>query len=87
MKSKRMKGWLQNIYNTQDQEISCSECFDLVSQYVELEVSGNDPGQRLPKVKHHIDQCAVCREEYETLLDLARFEDEGGGQTSQDSIH
>src|SRR5688500_6366740 len=39
MESDRFERWLQNIYSTQDKEISCSECFDLVSGFVELELA------------------------------------------------
>lgn len=79
MKSNRFEGWLHNISHTQDEEISCTECFDSVSRFVELELTGVDPAVRMPQVKQHLSQCPVCREEYETLRDLRRFEDEGGG--------
>lgn len=78
MKGNRFERWLQNIDKTQDQEISCSECFDLVSQFVEVELSGEDAVAKMPQLKHHLDQCAACREEYETLRDLRRLENEGG---------
>jgi hypothetical protein len=77
MKRSFFDAWLQNIYRTQDEEISCTECFDFVSQYVDLEVSGRDVAAELPQVKHHIDQCRACREEYEALRDLIRLEDQG----------
>jgi hypothetical protein len=64
--------WLSKIWATRDEEINCSECFDLVSAYVDLELSGGKPEETLPMVKHHIDQCAVCKEEYLLLRDLAR---------------
>jgi hypothetical protein len=76
-KNDRFQRWLQSIYNTQDEEISCSECFDLISQFVELELSGTDPVAKLPKVKQHLEQCPACRQEYETLRDLQRLENEG----------
>ena len=72
------KNWLKNIYDTQDEEIHCTECFDLVSHFVELEVSGENAAARMPQLKQHLDQCQACRDEYETLRDLARFENEGG---------
>ena len=78
MKRDRFERWLQNIYRTQDEEISCSECFDSVSHFVEVELSGEDPVSKVPQVKHHLDQCRACREEYEALRDLARLENEGG---------
>ena len=90
MKGDRFASWLQNIYHTQDDEISCTECFDLVSSVVELEVSGEDPEVRMPQVILHIHQCRACREEYETLRDLRRLEEEGEGPSLddlQDMIH
>jgi len=73
----RFERWLQNIYKTEDEEISCSECFDLVSHFVDLELSGEDAPARLPQLKQHLDQCAACREEYETLRDLQILENKG----------
>jgi hypothetical protein len=77
VKSDRFERWLQNIYHTRDQEISCSECFDSVSHFVDMELSGEDAASKMPQVKHHLDQCRACREEYETLRDLKRLENEG----------
>ena len=77
MKQEQFEKWLRNIYQTQDVEISCTECFDLVSRFVEVEVSGQDVEAELPQVKQHLDQCRACREEYEILHDLRRLEVEG----------
>ena len=77
MKRERFETWLRNIYQTQDVEISCTECFDLVSRFVEVEISGRDVVDELPQVKQHLDQCRACREEYEILRDLRRLEEEG----------
>ena len=84
MKRNRFERWLKNIYKTQEQEISCSECFDGVSHFVEVELAGQDAAAKMPQLKHHLDQCAVCREEYETLRDLARLENEGELPSSDD---
>lgn len=86
MQSNLFESWLQNIYHTQDEEISCTECFDLVSQFVELELSGEDSAVKMPQVKQHLNQCPACREEYETLRDLRRFEDEGGALSLDDFL-
>ncbi len=90
MKNNRFERWLQNIYNTQDEEISCSECFDLVSHFVEVELSGTDAVAKMPQVKQHLDQCPACRAEYETLCDFQRLENEGklpSADDLQDLIH
>ena len=78
MKSVRFGAWLRNIYETQEEEISCTECFELVSRFVELETSGYDSTAELPQVEQHLNQCRACRDEYEMLRDLARLEE---GQT------
>jgi hypothetical protein len=84
MNRERFDAWLRNIYETQEVEISCTECFDLVSRFVELETSGRDAAAELPRVKQHLEQCRACREEYEMLRDLARFENEGGAASLDD---
>jgi hypothetical protein len=76
MQRKRFENWLKNIYQTREQEISCTECFDLVSGFVELEVTGQDAAAKLAPVKHHLDQCRACREEYEALRDLRLLEEQ-----------
>jgi hypothetical protein len=78
MKRDRFERWLRNIYETQDQEISCTECFDLVSGFVELEVSGQAAATNMPQVRQHLNQCQACRDEYEALRDLRELEEKGG---------
>jgi hypothetical protein len=75
MKRDRFEAWLQNIYRTQDVEISCSECFDLISGFVEAEISGADVVAELPDVKQHLSQCRACRDEYESLLVLTHIDE------------
>ena len=77
MKKGRFERWLQKIDRTEDEEISCSECFDLVSHFVEVELTGQDAAAQMPQLKHHLDQCAACHEEYETLRDLQILENKG----------
>jgi hypothetical protein len=85
MQKNRFERWLQNIYDTRDEEISCSECFDSVSHYVEVDVSGEDAAAIMPQLRQHLDQCPACRAEYETLRDLRRLE-EGGDPPSPDDL-
>ena len=77
MKRNRFERWLQNIFHTQDEEISCSECFDLLSHFVDMELSGEDAAARMPVLKQHLDQCSTCREEYATLRDIQQLENKG----------
>jgi hypothetical protein len=75
MNHHRFIHWLRNIYTTRESEISCTECFDLISRFVELEVAGEDAASRMPEIKHHLEQCRACREEYEVLRDLRNLEE------------
>ena len=77
VKRNRFERWLRTIFHTQDEEISCSECFDLLSHFVEVELSGEDAASQMPALKQHLDQCSACREEYETLRDLQQLENKG----------
>ena len=84
MNRERFNRWLRNIYETQDVEISCTECFDLVSRFVELEISGRDVAAEMPQVKQHLSQCRACREEYEALRDLVDLDDQGDAASPDD---
>jgi hypothetical protein len=86
VKKDRFERWLQNIDRTENEEISCSECFDLVSHFVEVELAGQDAAAKMPQLRQHLDQCAACHEEYETLRDLQRLENEGE-LPSADDLH
>jgi predicted anti-sigma-YlaC factor YlaD len=68
---------LRLVARTEDEELSCTACFELLPQYVDLEVAGADPDARIPHFRQHLVQCGVCRGEYETPRELARLEDEG----------
>ncbi|HEU0293512.1 MAG TPA: hypothetical protein VFR47_12295 [Anaerolineales bacterium] len=90
MTGDQFEKWLRNIYATQEAEISCTECFDLVSGLVEVEARGETFTAKLLQVKQHLAQCQACRDEYEALRDLRRLEDEGEFPSLddlQDSIH
>ena len=76
--------WMKRVLETQDQEILCSECLDQVSRYVDLEFSAGEAHSQMPGIEHHLDQCQVCREEYEILRDLARLEASGDLPPSHD---
>jgi hypothetical protein len=65
---------LRCIAHTQEEEISCDECFALVPVFVDLEMAGEPAAERLPRLSQHLGQCGVCQEEYETLRALVRLE-------------
>ena len=55
-------------------EVSCDECFELLDEYVELELKGADADARIPGMRNHLDGCGACREEHESLRALVAGE-------------
>ena len=83
----RWRQLLRQLEQTQDRELSCSECLEQISDYVDLELAGQPVAERLPMLGQHLGQCRVCREEYEVLRDLARLEAEGGLPSVDDLLY
>lgn len=52
------------------EEMLCTQYFDELPRYVDIEISGADAGALLPEVKHHMHQCPECEEVYLALLRL-----------------
>jgi predicted anti-sigma-YlaC factor YlaD len=68
--------FIRSIFATEDSEILCTEFFDLLPRYVDLELSDQEAATLLPQVKHHLGQCPECDEVYQALLEAARPEDD-----------
>jgi hypothetical protein len=66
--------WIKQVRDTQDEEINCSACLEQISDYVDLELATGDAARAMPQVRQHLNQCQVCREEYQVLRELARLE-------------
>jgi uncharacterized protein with von Willebrand factor type A (vWA) domain len=63
-------GFLRVLETASDDDVSCSEFYDKLDEYVEREVNGEDAAELMPFVRDHIDLCPECCEEYEALLDV-----------------
>lgn len=69
--------WLKRVLETQEDEITCTECQTLVSPYVQIEMETGQAAAHIPQLAHHLTQCPACWETYQLLLELARLEDQG----------
>jgi hypothetical protein len=58
-----------------DPEVSCERCFELLDQYVELELAGEDADARLPGMRAHLEGCPACHEDHESLRELVAATD------------
>lgn len=54
--------------------LSCEDCFELMDLYVETMLADPDTDQ-LPEMRVHLDGCAACAEEAESLLVLVAEQD------------
>ena len=52
-------------------DIGCEACFDLLDEYVDLELAGADADARIPGMREHLVGCPACAEEHEALRELA----------------
>ena len=66
--------FLEMLEMTEEQELTCDEVHELIDQYVELKQRGENVEEIMPLVKHHLDICRDCFEEYEALLAALEFE-------------
>ena len=63
---------LARLLGPEGAEIGCDECFELLDQYVELELDGEDADAQIPGMREHLAGCPACREEHESLREIAR---------------
>jgi hypothetical protein len=70
-----LKKLLEMVEKTEAQEMDCEEVFEVLDIYAEAMVRGEDTSEMLPKVKHHIEMCRDCFEEYEALMRILESPD------------
>ncbi len=59
---------------TDEKEISCDDVHELLDQFAELELRGEDVAHLLPLVQKHLDLCPDCGEEHDALISALEFE-------------
>lgn len=65
---------LERLLGPTGREVTCEQCFELLDEYVELELQGVDADARMPGVRTHLEGCPACREDHESLRALAGAE-------------
>jgi hypothetical protein len=76
MNRRKFRQLIQSIFAVKDQEIICSEFFDILPRFVDLQVSGKDVDKSFPGVSHHLQQCPECNEVYEALFKAAQSDND-----------
>lgn len=71
----RLKALAEMVAKTGAEECGCDDVYELIDQYAESVLQGQDPALLMPQVKHHLDVCQGCCEEYEMLLQIMQMEE------------
>ena len=66
----RNRDLVARLLGPSDPEVSCEACFELLDQYVDLELAGEDADARLPGMRAHLQGCPACHEDHESLREL-----------------
>ena len=61
---------ITRLTKTHEEELSCDEVFALVDEYAEASQRGEDVASLKPLIRHHLDMCRECDEEYHALLSV-----------------
>ena len=61
---------ITRLENTLEDELSCDEVFAMVDEYAEAHERGEDVATLKPLIRHHLDMCRECDEEYQALLEV-----------------
>jgi hypothetical protein len=65
---------LRALLGPEGHEITCEECFEQLDRYVELELAGEPGDDALPGLRAHLEGCAACREDHDSLRALVESE-------------
>jgi predicted anti-sigma-YlaC factor YlaD len=65
---------IERLLGPRGEELSCELCFELIDEYVELELAGADADAAVPGMREHLQGCPACREEHESLRELVASE-------------
>ena len=61
---------LERVLGPRGDEVSCEQCFELLDQYVELELAGEDADAAHPGLRAHLEGCSACNQDYQSLRAL-----------------
>ncbi len=68
-----LKQMVRVVIGTQDDELTCGECFEELDRFVEITLAEKDAAEAMPLVEDHLRRCRDCREEFEALLAVLRY--------------
>jgi hypothetical protein len=63
---------LRRLLGAAGPELTCEQCFEELDRYVELELADGRHDEVVPGMRAHLDGCAACNEEHESLRELVQ---------------
>ncbi len=63
-----LKGLVISLEKTKPVELDCNEIFARLDEYVDAVLRGDDLDRLMPDMKHHLEMCKDCFQEYEILV-------------------
>jgi hypothetical protein len=66
---------LRGLLGPEGPEIGCEECFERLDEYVDAGLRGRDADTEVPGMRAHLEGCPACREEYDSLREIAARRD------------
>ena len=76
LESSNLQVLVWSILNTEVDEIDCDTCFGHLDVFADRVLTGENPALTMPLVQAHLERCTPCREEYEALLLVLRWQRE-----------
>ena len=67
---RRLTGMLARVLGPVGPEVTCERCFEVLDQYVDLELAHADADEALPGMRAHLEGCPACQEDYESLREF-----------------
>ncbi len=66
----KVTGLLARVLGPVGPEVTCEQCFEVLDQYVDLQLADADADDQLPGMQAHLEGCPACHEDYENLRDF-----------------
>ncbi len=68
MPPEMLKGLITSLEKTKPIELDCEDIFARLDEYVDAVLRGDDINTMMPDMKHHLEMCRDCFQEYEILV-------------------
>ena len=63
---------LDRLLRAEEGDAGCDAGVEIMDEYVDMELRGEDPATRFPGTAIHLRGCAGCRADHDGLLEAAR---------------